>query len=253
MILFTGVQLQAQSSLIQVVDSTTLSPISFATITTPNTYFYTDLEGRFDRQKIKDKKYEVRCIGYSSYQSATVSDTIFLQPSNYLLEEVAVTAYQEKFDVGYHELNSYGNQSGAVSDISAVYIPAPPQEALIESILLSFKSISKGSVLVVYLFEALSNSYPGDLISQQTITHQSRKRTVVVELGESKIPIPNNGIVVGFRRLEHPKGKKAPVLNMTKSLKENRSFYFYQNSWKKTSISSIPFWNYKLGLRLTPY
>ena len=215
-----------QTEIVTILDKETHKLIPFVTVSFgENDGIYSDIEGKFSLELIVNDTIILSSIGYKTQtvlKNSIQTNTIYLQPTNVLLEEVIVSNKKKKFKLIKSKpindkdfLNSYKNPIG--SEIACL-IPNNygDKDVQIKSILIPSynKTMTKEmnkQVLKRHTFKTIykitflqnENGIPGDEIKTDFITliFDEKTDTSKLNIEIQQIYLPKNGCFISLLNL----------------------------------------------------
>jgi transcription termination factor NusB len=277
LLFITSFALHSQS--IVVLDSLNNSPLSFATITTKNQFFYADVNGEFPRSKIKLN--DTITITYLGYKPNTTiykgNDTLLLTPHVEQLNEVVISySKKKKIKIGSLKKNMHFQSFPLKPKEELITVLEPKKEAskyfgkTIKSISLRFdkydKKMQKYIKKKINRFHYIShktkaairlNIYNIDSLGNFIKFYQSKPKyittgndTIIKFNISKKIFLNKNKIAYGLEMLGHvnSNGKiiiKKDIIRPVFNKKKNpyfskKTFWVRKHPKKMIFISNLP-------------
>ncbi len=248
-----------QNGLIVVCDSLSKAPLAFAHISTPIDTFYADADGRFPKERVKEKESTISYLGYFSKKIdfLNLKDTINLKSSSVLLNHVDIGASNESFEIGFHKLKKDASFVGGRTSILTVKIDGTDRRVRIEEIIISFRKLYKGFEFNVFAFEVTEQGLPGMLLFSDSIIVHKATRNFRVDVKDLMIELPDNGIFIGFKIFDGNQAHSKDLPHIATSHKsiEPRMYFIWEGTWREYDLSSIiaPYFPVlMIGLKVKP-
>ncbi len=248
----------SQNGSILVCDSMSKVPLAFAHISTPIGTFYADADGRFPKDRFKEKEFTVSYLGYFPKKSycSNLTDTIYLKRKSVLLTQVDISVKSEPFEIGYHKLRMDAGFGGGFKMTHAVRIDGTNKRVRVEEVIVSFSKLHKGFEFNLYAFEVTEKGLPGMLLFSDTVVALQVTRKLRIDVQHLGMDLPENGIFIGIKRLdENQKYPEPPFFSMSYKSLEPRVYFDRDGEWQEYDLSSLIAPNFPvlmIGLKVKP-
>jgi len=247
-----------EADLCTLLDSRTMEPVAYASISSGLFFIYSDINGDFPVEGLTDQNLIISRIGYASVSIdiSNLSDTIFMTPHMYGLNEIVVSSVTKSYEIGYHKLKTTGTAVLSENLGLGVLIANPGEYSRIVSVIISTKRSQKGDLYEINFFEVNAEGQPESLFYSKQFIASSGSNNLKIPIENNIISVPLGGMIVsvnwkGNRELKDD-SRKYIYVKLTRDLNELYSYIFSRNIWGTMYSDQLDFnLNYKIGLEVT--
>lgn len=244
LLLFSINFMHSQERRVIVIDSLNNTPVSFVKFTNieDNSILMTDFYGKINISN-NNKKYQVECNGYDSkiILFESIKDTLFLNKTAIVIEEVVINDKSNKIELGNHLdkiKTSKIEFETKKNNIYSVFIENKQNKySIIKSINLRLKKSNKNSKVFIrpYIYSVDINNNPVENILNKNIVYELKgnEKLISIDISELYLEFPGNGVFVGIELINDTKSA-----NITLSTsKKSNSFIIFKS---KNKLIKIP-------------